>query len=81
MSVYIRVASIATILIGLLLFSLKVVDAKAEFDVVHNSSSSLLFVASNPELTGWHTSAIQNSQEFEPFNNGGPRNTRGTGTR
>lgn len=81
MSVYIRVTSIATLFIGLLLFSLKVVDASVTFDVVHNSSSPLLFVASNPELTGWHNSGIQTNQEFEPFNNGGPRNTRGTGTR
>jgi hypothetical protein len=77
----IRLTSIATLLIGLLLFSLKVVDAKMKFQVVHSSSAQPLLVASNPELIGWHTSVSQTSQEFEPFNNGGPRNTRGTGTR
>ncbi len=81
MCVYIRLTGIATLLIGLLLFGLKVVDAKVKFDAVHNSSTQPLLVASNPEITEWQTQAIQAHQEFEPFNNGGPRNTRGSGTR
>lgn len=81
MCVSIRLTGIATLLIGLLLFSLKVVDAKVELNVVHNSSVQPLFVASNPELTQWQTQTIQTNQEFEPFNNGGPSNTRGSGTR
>jgi hypothetical protein len=81
MCVYVKATGIATLLVGLLLFSLKVVDVKVKFDVAHNSSSQPLLVASNPELTGWKAQIIQSNQEFEPFNNGGPRNTRGTGTR
>jgi len=81
MCVYVRLTGIATLLIGLLLFSQKVVDAKVKFDGNHGITSKTLFVASNPKVSEWQALVNPVNQEFEPLDNGGPGNTRGSGTR
>jgi hypothetical protein len=81
MSVCLRLASVATLLIGLQLFSPKMVEAKVETNLSNNvPANQLLAVANSRVLQGLDETA-QAKRKFEPPDNGGPDNTQGSGTR
>lgn len=77
----VRCTGITTLLIGLQLFSVKIVNETVELPVLNNVSVNELF----------STAPIKNSQDFEqidqsiirfePLDNGGPHASRGSGTR
>lgn len=81
MWICLRLTGIATLLIGLQLFSSKMVDAKVEIGVFNNTSSNQSFVTSNTFGSQRLNQVAPSSTDFEAPDNGGPDNTRGCGTR
>jgi hypothetical protein len=81
MRIYLRLTSLATLLIGLQLFAPKIVDAKVEFILPNKIASNQSFVASNSNNSQRLTPIPQASSDFLPPDNGGPDMTRGSGTR
>ena len=82
MSIYHYLTGIATLLIGLQLFSPALVDANVKLGLSHpvasNSSSSLASAPQNlPNLVLLQAS----NPSFNPPNNGGPDYSRASGTR
>jgi hypothetical protein len=82
MYTYLRFTSIATLLIGLQLFSPKMLQTKAELGIPNSNASNYSYIASNSHISqelalGEATS----SEDFTPPDNGHPNNTRGSGTR
>jgi hypothetical protein len=81
MWICLRLTGIATLLIGLQLFSSKMVDAKVEIGVFNNTSSNQSFVTSNTFGSQRLNQVAPSSTDFEAPDNGGPDTTRGCGTR
>jgi hypothetical protein len=76
-----RFASIASLLIGLQLFSPKIVAPKLAIIQSNNTSSHQSFVASNSNNSQAIPLLANFGDDFEPPDNGGPDYTRGSGTR
>jgi len=83
MCLCLRLTSIATLLIGLQLFAPKLIDAQGELGSLTSSSSNSSVVASSgSRVQGSNQANLSSfSKEFDPPDNGGPDNTRGSGTR
>jgi hypothetical protein len=83
MCLCLRLSSIATLLIGLQLFAPKLIDAQVKLSSLTSSSSNSSVVASSEStLQGLKQDNLSSfSKEFDPPDNGGPDNTRGSGTR
>lgn len=83
MCLCLRLTSIATLLIGLQLFAPKLIDDQGELSSLTSSSSNSSVVASSGStlqaLKRPNLSSLNG--EFNPPDNGGPDNTRGSGTR
>ena len=80
---YLSVTSIATLLIGLQLFAPKLIDASGNLSSLTLSSSNSSVIASSDSTAPTFNQAnlTSFSKEFDPPDNGGPDNTRGSGTR
>ncbi|NEQ22419.1 MAG: hypothetical protein F6K28_25190 [Microcoleus sp. SIO2G3] len=80
---YLRLTSIATLLIGLQLFTPKLIDAPGKLSPLTLSSSNSSVIASSGSTSqGLQLANLTSfSKEFDPPDNGGPDNTRGSGTR
>lgn len=72
---------ITTLLIGLHLFSPKLVNTAVEPSQTNNIPSSQSFVASKVKGSQRLSLIANSSRDFEPPDNGGPDITRGSGTR
>jgi hypothetical protein len=83
MCLCLRLTSIATLLIGLQLFAPKLIDAQGKLSSLDQSSSNSSVVASSGGTSQGLKQANLSSfnGEFNPPDNGGPDNTRGSGTR
>ncbi len=81
MSVCLRLASVATLLIGLQLFSPKMVEAKVETNLSNNVPANQLLAVANSRVLQRLDETAQAKRKFEPPDNGGPDNTQGSGTR
>lgn len=80
MCLCLRLTSIATLLIGLQLFAPKLIDAQGELSSLTSSSSAV--ASSGSTFQGSNQANLSSfSKEFNPPDNGGPDNTRGSGTR
>jgi len=81
MCVDLRFTGIAILLIGLQLLSPKILNAKVELGLPNIISSTPSFVAVNDNSSPTLNQIAQGSSDFDPPDNGGPDNTRGSGTR
>lgn len=81
MRVYLRFTGIASLLIGLQLFNLKIVAPKAGFNQGNNILFHQTLMVSNSTSEQGFAQTNQFGSDFEPRDNGGPDNTRGSGTR
>ena len=81
MCIYFRITSIATLLIGLQLFSLKLVDSQGTLDLTNNNSLNQSLISSNTNSDQKLDTSPLTRSDFQPHVNGGPDNTRGSGTR
>jgi hypothetical protein len=81
MCIYFRLTSIATLLIGLQLFSLKLVDAKMELGLTNNHSLNQSLISSNSHSSERLNTIPGTISDFQPQVIGGPDYTRGSGTR
>lgn len=81
MRICLSITGIATVIIGLHLFSPKLSDAKAEFGIPYNNLSHQSWITSRNNTSKGLELIDGSSQEFEPRDNGGPAITRGSGTR
>ncbi len=76
-----RLTGIATLLIGFHLLNANFVETKVEPNLLNNKSSHQLAIAVHGNSSQKLTLLAQSSQGFEPSDNGGPKITRGSGTR
>jgi len=81
MCIYFRITSIATLLIGLQLFSLKLVDSQVALDLANNDSLNQSLISSNTNSDQKIDTSSLTRSEFQPHVDGGPDHTRGSGTR
>ena len=81
MCICLRLTGIASLLIGLHLFSLKLADTRVELSQINNVSPNQLVAASNTNGSQRIDLSNQFSKDFNPPDNSGPDNTRGSGTR
>ncbi|MEO8890301.1 MAG: hypothetical protein ABI417_02005 [Coleofasciculaceae cyanobacterium] len=81
MPTYLRLTSIATLLISLQLLSPKLLPTKTAWNILNNHTSNHAFVAANHNLKEDTTNRQSNLDEFMPTDYGHPTNTRGSGTR
>ena len=81
MCICLRLTGIASLLIGLHLFSLKLADTRVELSQINNVSPNQLVAASNSNGSQRIALSNQFSKDFNPPDNSGPDNTRGSGTR
>jgi hypothetical protein len=81
MCICLRLTGIASLLIGLHLFSLKLADTQVELSQINNVSPNQLVAASNTNGSQRIDLSNQFSKDFNPPDNSGPDNTRGSGTR
>lgn len=81
MCIYLRLTGIASLLIGLQLFSPKLVDTQVKLSQINNVSSNQLVAVSNTNGAQRIDLSNQFSKDFNPPDNSGPDNTRGSGTR
>lgn len=72
---------ILTLLIGLQLFSPRLVHPQGELSLTNNAPLNPSFVSENGNGSQILTQITQESSDFEAPNNAGPDNTRGSGTR
>jgi hypothetical protein len=79
---YLRFTSIATLLIGLQLFSPKMLQTKAELGIPNTNTQKYSYIASNSYVSQELALGEEiSSEDFTPPDNGHPNNTRGSGTR
>lgn len=72
---------ILTLLIGLHLFSPKLIHPQGENGLTNNTPLNHSFISDNGNGSQLLNQITQESSDFEPPNNAGPDNTRGSGTR
>jgi hypothetical protein len=76
-----RLTSIAALLISLQLFSLKIFETKVDVSLPNNISLNQSSITLNSNGSQRLALIAQPNRDFEPIDNGGPENTRGSGTR
>lgn len=81
MCVYLRFIGIASLLIGLQLFTPKLVETRLGLGQINNISSNASFVASSTKGSQKLALTAHSSKVFQPPDRGGPDITRGSGTR
>lgn len=81
MCTYLRLTGITTLLISLQLFSPKLADTQVELNQSNNILSNQLVAVSNTNGSQRIDLSNQFSKDFNPPDNSGPDNTRGSGTR
>jgi hypothetical protein len=81
MCICLRLTGIASLLIGLHLFSPKLADTQVELSQINNVSPNQLVAVSNTNGSQRIDLSNQFSKDFNPPDNSGPDNTRGSGTR
>ena len=72
---------IATLIIGLQLFTSTLIDVNWKLGLTNNVSSNSSFVASNSKDSPMVALMNPSNHSFHPPDNEGPDNTRGSGTR
>jgi len=81
MPIYLRLTSIATLLISLQLLSPKLIPTKAAWNLLNNNTSNHAFIATNNNLKEYTANEQSSLDDFIPTDYGHPNNTRGAGTR
>jgi hypothetical protein len=80
MPIYLRLTSIATLLISLQLLSPKLIPTKAAWNLFENTSNHA-YIATNHNLREYTANGQSSLNDFIPMDYGHPTNTRGSGTR
>ena len=81
MSIFIRLTSIATLLVGLQLLNLNLLPTQVTLNLLSNNYSNHILIASSSNSGAYTFSGQSISDEFIPPDYGHPNNTRGSGTR